>query len=286
MDRWIIYLKERFPLPTYVLLSLGFSISGAYLTQSHWQFKNLIASFIGLMLFFFELRLMDELKDYAKDQVAHPTRPLPRQLISVKEVRHCIHLIILSMLIYGLIIYILLNPYAGILYSLISIYLWLMYREFYLGTWLSSRPFSYGLTHQIIIIPICLFCVSVHQQGNLLISSHMFAYCSCVLGAFFTYEICRKLNPQSHPILKTYLLVCGRTKTSLTVMILTLLAGASALGSGTEALLWPIEVCLIISLSSLFWWPERFKLTESLATLSLALHIWSIPIHYLLRSRS
>ena len=39
------------------------------------------------MLFFAELRLMDELKDYEKDLIAHPERPLPRGLLSREEVR-------------------------------------------------------------------------------------------------------------------------------------------------------------------------------------------------------
>ena len=41
--------------------------------------------FIGVSLFLIfitELRFMDELKDYEKDKIAHPDRPLPRGLVT------------------------------------------------------------------------------------------------------------------------------------------------------------------------------------------------------------
>ncbi len=46
MDRWMIYFKERFPLPVYVTLVAGFAVSGALLTGEPIVWTKLLASFL------------------------------------------------------------------------------------------------------------------------------------------------------------------------------------------------------------------------------------------------
>ena len=78
---WLIYIKERFPLPVYLLLSVGMAWNGLLALQAQ---PDLVSRLLGptmILLFFFCLRLMDEVKDYKKDLSAHPERPLPRGLV-------------------------------------------------------------------------------------------------------------------------------------------------------------------------------------------------------------
>ena len=79
---WLIYSKERFPLVTYLLLVGGITLSAQLLHSSAIDWKGFGVASVALLLFFAELRLMDELKDYEKDKIAHPGRPLPRGLVS------------------------------------------------------------------------------------------------------------------------------------------------------------------------------------------------------------
>jgi 4-hydroxybenzoate polyprenyltransferase len=249
---------------------------------------------MAFMVFFAELRLMDELKDYSKDCIAHPERPLPRGILSTLEAQTAIFCLFVGMLIIGFSIGVFFSQLAGSLYLSLTFYLWLMYKEFYLGSKLSDFPLAYAISHQIVLIPLCLFSVAIHSKTchlnlvalELLEPSASLAYVFTVLGSFFAYEICRKLNPKSHPILQTYLKYYGKKKTSLLILSAILMAALGAYGFGAQMILWPIELVLFLSLAFIFLLPHRFQWIETLATVSLAVHIWSVPIQSILKSTS
>ena len=277
MAAWLTYLKERFPLPVYVLVVGGLCASGASLSSGSVAALAIGVSFFGLMLFFALLRLMDELKDYDKDQVAHPDRPLPRALLSVSQTKQMVQRGAASMLVAALCAGVLTDVRAGGAYLLVTGYLWLMYEEFYCGAWLEQRPLLYALTHQLILIPICYFCVLV-VQPEMLTSLLPFYFGLCSLGAFFAYEVCRKLDPEAHPILRTYLTVYGRWGAFVIVLVATLVAAAGAGALGLQHLLLPVQVMLMLSLSVLWFKPGAYRIPEGVAGLSLLLHLWAIPV--------
>ena len=278
----LTFIKERLPLPTYLILVGGISISGITLMESPWLNPSLGLSIVGLLLFFVVLRIMDEYKDYEKDLIAHPERPLPRGVLSVQQVQYLIRWGILGMILTSSVALVLNSLVSAACYLVITGYLWLMYKEFYAGSWLSSRPLLYAATHQIIIIPLCLFTPFL-LQGDALGNVRTIYFALLVLCAFFSYEICRKLDPNAHPILHTYLTHYGQGKTYLMVTILT--AGGSVLAFllGTGPILWPIQVTLLIGLLTLWFAPNAYKIPEFIATLSLLAHLWVIPITHLIR---
>lgn len=283
MAAWITYLKERFPLPVYVLLIGGFCLSGAYLMNQSIVAPEFTLSFIGLFLFFALLRLMDERKDYDKDLVAHPERPLPRGVLSIKQVDQAIIIMTWMMIAYSGMLYWVVNPVSSIVYGVITGHLWLMYKEFYVGDRLEKSPILYAITHQLIILPICLFCV-IATQPSLWDQPITWYYGMAVLGAFFSYEVCRKLDPSAHPILKTYLYIYGPKGTTLLVIATTLVATVGAFGLDLHTTLLPFQILLVASLALLWVKPQAFKAVEGLATLSLLAHLWSIPVHYWIKN--
>jgi len=129
------------------------------------------------------------------------------------------------------------------------------------------------------VFAVCIFAVTVTRPG-LAGSIQTLWMGLAVLGSFFSYEVCRKLDPQAHPVLKTYLGVYGRNVTGLVVVIACLLAGLGAWGLGLELLLWPAEGLLVASLVLLFARPKQYKIVEGVATLSLLLHLWAIVIEH------
>jgi 4-hydroxybenzoate polyprenyltransferase len=272
-------MKERFPLVTYLLLSGAMCWSGAALFQVS-PFSTPIQtglSMVGLLLFFFELRLMDEWKDYEKDKLAHPTRPLPRGLISPAEVRIGISVGMALMMAFTSLLGFLNYSDAAGMYGGITVYLWLMYKEFFVAEKLSSMPFLYGFTHQVILLPLMAFPVAIfHSKGWLQSSSLELGL--TVLGAFFTYELCRKLDPQAHPVLKTYPQVYGRGGTffRITLTTATAMLGSSLLHIESVS----VPPLMITWLASLIWMfrPTIHKGVEALATLSLLAHLACIPL--------
>ncbi len=278
MNSWLIYLKERFPLPVYFLLSGGLAVSGSVLVGRPISSMPTLYAFVYGMWLFATLRLMDELKDYDKDLIAHPYRPLPRGVLKVGLVEKVIHgsMLLGVAISFGFFAF---DKVASILALITTAWLWLMYKEFYLGEKLSKRPLLYAITHQIILVPFCLaLSVAPMEDGN--VNYFVFWWAVGVLGSFFTYEVSRKLDPKAHPVLDTYLSVYGKGGSMAIVLVLSVLCFLS----GIKVMLpfWTIPWAVLTVLSYGLLWaqnPEKpgklHKVIEGFATLSLFFFIWS-----------
>ncbi len=159
IKRWCQFLIERFNPSSYFfligtfvmahLLIAGISFSGPYLFTF---IKKFILGALLSFLFFFKLRLYDEIKDYETDLLINPTRPLPRGLFSLSHFKLIIGIIIfLELLLVGLwapqAIFILLFT---ILYSL------LMFKEFFIKDIIRPHLTTYALLHTIVSVPFSL----------------------------------------------------------------------------------------------------------------------------------
>ena len=276
MGKWLKYSKQRFPIVVYLILSAGFSLSANYILFDSFSAFSFAGSFLGVLLFFFELRLMDEYKDYEKDKIAHPSRPIPRGLLTLQQVKRAIQYILGGMFGYAFILGLAINISAGIYYFLLTIYLYLMYREFFISNWLNKKPILYAVSHQLILIILCAFSFSCFF-GYKFFSEQYFQYSFLALFSFFSYEICRKLNPNSHVILKTYLSVFGMKKVFGLVCILSLSSFLTLMIQSypSAVILIPVSLCLLLSAGALLFNKNLYKLTEAIASLSLLLNIWS-----------
>lgn len=280
MERWMTYFQERFPFGTMVSLVLGLSISGIYLHSNVFMPLPFLISFIGIFLFLALLRLMDEVKDFDKDCIAHRERPLPRGLIKKEEAATMVDMVLLCMFAYSMLIWVFLQGVAALAYVGLIVYLQLMYKEFGIGKWLNNRPVFYAISHQLVIFPVAFFLVSVAHPSYIFAAS-TWSFGLMLLGAFFCYEICRKLDPHAHPVLATYIHFYGFRKTfELALLVLALSAmGALALGYGT--LLIPFEAIVLVSLCLLFFQSMWYKFAEITASISLLMHVWAVAIYHL-----
>ena len=166
-----IYLNERFPLGKNSFFVLIFTLSGyiytslLYNSKIMYLFTNvvkirifqykIIALFIIIFMFFFQLRITDEFKDYEEDLKYRAYRPVQRGVISLKTLRKIgiatvIIQIILAHVINSKLIYFML---------LVWIYMFLMTKEFFIKNWLTERILIYALSHVVIMIFITLVIV-------------------------------------------------------------------------------------------------------------------------------
>lgn len=148
--RWAAFVQERFPLLVHLPLVLAFG-GGNLVVALHGGTVLLsagrIAAILGLtLLFFFRLRLFDELKDHDTDLTEHPERPLPRGLVSAAEAQR---VAAGSLVLEGAIALLLGWPTAAA-WVLAAIYSLLMYREFFCGRWLRPKMELYALTHTLV----------------------------------------------------------------------------------------------------------------------------------------
>jgi 4-hydroxybenzoate polyprenyltransferase len=152
--RWWIYQRERFPLAGHVPLIAAFSFCAVSYsrmlrtgstTMPPWP--ALAVAFITCLLFFLELRIADEFKDFEEDSKFRPYRPVPRGLVTLRELGGLFVLAALAQLGAGW----LLAPRMALLLLVPWIYLLGMSKEFWARDWLVARPIHYLWTHMLIM---------------------------------------------------------------------------------------------------------------------------------------
>lgn len=279
MKNWIEFFKERTPIASYLLMTSGPVASGYFLTQAPHAHTPLLA-FLGFLLFFLVLRMMDEYKDYEKDVLAHPKRPLPRGLIPLPEFHRGIMTGVGLMIALVAFMFVFGMKGTAILYSLVIGHLWLMYKEFYASKWLNQHPLLYALTHQLILVSLCLFCISSFRaDGTYGFSKTDWIYSFSVLFAFFCYEVCRKLDPEAHPVLKTYRYVYGLMgvlRIIGTLVIMHLLFLHFLFNDNNKQYFFFLTPLLLIgSVMALSQDKLKFKAVELIATFNLLLFLYS-----------
>jgi 4-hydroxybenzoate polyprenyltransferase len=158
-NRWWIYQRERFPLAGHTPVIAAFSLAAvgySILEQGSNKLpgaRQIVVAFTCSFLFFLQLRLADEFKDFKEDRLYRPYRPVPRGLITLRE---------LAFVWVGSILLQLLSVLwltARLLPLLVAVwaYQFLMSREFFRRDWLKRHPMAYMMSHVVIMPLIFLF---------------------------------------------------------------------------------------------------------------------------------
>ena len=179
-----IYLNERFPLGKNSFFVLIFTLSGYIYTGLLYNSKiikpilskevnraallwdkeidkvpiiwyKLLSLFIIIFMFFFQLRITDEFKDYEEDLKYRPYRPVQRGIISLKALGK----IGIATIIIQIILAHVINPKLIYFMLLVWVYMFLMTKEFFIKNWLTERILIYALSHVVIMIFITLVIV-------------------------------------------------------------------------------------------------------------------------------
>src|SRR5262245_34831867 len=151
MYRWWIYQRERFPILAHGLLIAAFSLSAlcasillrGQITLPGWL--PAVVAFVTAFLFFLQLRIADEFKDFEEDSRYRPYRPVPRGLVTLRElgvlgvITSCCQLALAFVLQLDL----------ALLLLVVWLYLALMSKEFFVGDWLKRRPILYLASHML-----------------------------------------------------------------------------------------------------------------------------------------
>jgi hypothetical protein len=105
------------------------------------------AGFASSFLFFLQLRITDEFKDAEDDARFRPYRPVPRGLVSLRELAVVGVLAALIQLVLALVVY----PPLVMVLVVVWAYLGLMTKEFFVSDWLKRHPVVYMATHMLIM---------------------------------------------------------------------------------------------------------------------------------------
>lgn len=191
--RWMTFIRERFSPFSYiplVLLFVGMNGSfGTKITGVSWVNPNLYLVWPLCLLFFFRMRLFDEIKDYQTDLRVNPSRPLPRGLLTIGQLKK---MIVVSMVLEGLLAsslgrLTLVGYVTGLCFSL------LMYNEFFLSDFLSDKLTTYAVSHTFVSVILGMIIsvglVGYHSQ---LLSASSWGYFLTNWALFNLFEFARK----------------------------------------------------------------------------------------------
>jgi 4-hydroxybenzoate polyprenyltransferase len=162
MKRWLVYQSERFPLAGHGPLVLAFSASAVcYSSLLRGQavvpsLLSFVVAFVTSLLFFLQLRIADEFKDYEDDSRYRPYRPVPRGLVALRELAW----VGVAAGVIQLALALLLEPSVTWLLVIAWVYLALMTREFFAAHWLKRHPVVYMTSHMVILPLVDLYATA------------------------------------------------------------------------------------------------------------------------------
>lgn len=299
-EKWNIYQKSRFPLLKHGILIAAFSSSAVSFSaiiagRSMPELISYIVAFITCFLFFLQLRIADEFKDYEEDCQYRSYRPVPQGIITLKELKN---LFIVSSVIQLAAAAFLDIKLAGIL-LVVWVYLACMSKEFGIKSWLKAHPITYMWSHMLIMPMVDFYATATDW---ILFESPPYAIYWFVALSFFNginLEIGRKIRSPRHEEtgVDTYSVLWGAKRACATWLSMVLLTGLCAIGAAYY--LPDLFFCFVIGFVTVYfassvYHTKKFlkdtmkgdgKLFENLSgmfTLSIYLLLGLIPLAYTL----
>ncbi|MHC4077640.1 MAG: UbiA family prenyltransferase [Planctomycetota bacterium] len=293
-NRWWIYQRERFPLVAHGLLIAVFCASAVtYVAQlcnsSGATLGQFGAAFGTAFCFFFQIRVADEFKDHAEDCAHRPYRPVPRGLVTLRELRWAAIAAAVLQLMLALVLDVRLVVGLVILW----VYLGLMTTEFFVPRWLKRHPVAYMVSHITIVPLILVYSAACHLIVTGARPGAEVAWFLLAAGANgFVFEIGRKIRApeDEEPGVETYSVLWGPVRATQAWFAAVACAGAAAwlaarlIGFGGVT---AIVQSVLLALLAIAGWRyvqknerRRAKLIEPLSalwTLTVYLNLGPIP---------
>jgi 4-hydroxybenzoate polyprenyltransferase len=295
LGRWWIYQRERFPVLAHGPLIAAFSASAVCYSAlvrgaDRVAPVSLAVAFGTAFLFFLQLRIADEFKDFEEDARFRPYRPVPSGLVTLRElgvlgaIAACLQL--------GLAV----GLDARLLPLLLVTlgYLALMSVEFFAGQWLRARPFLYMASHMAIMPLIDFYataCDWLPADAGLLPGLAWFLLISYFNG--MVIEIGRKIRAPADEErgVETYSVVWGPRGAVLAWLAAMAVCAAFALAAAREIrFVLPVACVLAVlfgaatAVAALYLRASqpgtgrRFELVSGLWTLAMYLSVGVVPL--------
>ena len=296
-NRWWIYQRERFPVFAHTPVIAAFSFSAvcysALLRGAHHLpgWKPCLVSFASSFLFFLQLRLADEFKDFEEDTRYRPYRAVPRGLVSLRDLGRvwvgCVGIqLLLAFWLAPRLIFLLVLTWA---------YLALMSKEFFARRWLKARPITYMVTHMAIMPLVDLYTTSCDWVPTGVARPPHGLLWFLVVSFFngMVVEIGRKIrSPQDEEEgVETYSFLWGRRNAVIAwLALMACTAGCAYISALQIEFARPVLVLLVIlycaAVGAGFYFlrgavPKRGKLIETMAgvwSLLMYLSLGFVPI--------
>jgi 4-hydroxybenzoate polyprenyltransferase len=292
--RWWIYQRERFPLLLHAPLIGAFTSSAVCLSAllrgaaaagsaDGPRWPAFVAAFGTGLTFFLQLRIADEFKDHDDDARHRPYRPVPRGLVTLRELAAVGMACAVAQLALALWVDVRL---VGLL-ALVWAYMVGMSVEFGVRDWLRRHPLTLLWTHMLVLPLFDLYATAYDWMPA---GAHVASGIGWFLGASFcnglVVEVGRKLRAPAdeEPGVETYSALYGRSRAVaglLATMALTWLCAIQVGRRSGHPLLAaaPLAVLLVATAAYALWFlrdprPGRGRIFELLSG------VWTLVLYF------
>jgi len=285
LSRWATYFRERFP-PAQYAISLGaFTWATLAYTQAlHGESRlpgaySFFVGFAVTFLLFLQLRILDEFKDYEEDAKYRPYRPVPRGLVSLKNLAR--------LWLIAAIIQLMLAASIGqrpvVLLLLVLAYSGLMRVEFFVRNWLKAHALAYMGSHILIVPMIAAFIAACSGKAHTVVELAPFFGFSYL--NFCVFELGRKIwaPHEERTGVETYSALWGLRRAAW--VWLAVMWGAAALGvlaAYRAGIVLPYAAAAVVLATIATAMAARFfsDLTQAKGnTFRVASAVWLLGIH-------
>lgn len=296
-NHWWIYQRERFPILAHTPLVAAFSLSAVSYSAlvrgtNHLPgWKSSFVAFATSFLFFLQLRLADEFKDFEEDSRWRPYRPVPRGLIKLSDLRY----VWVGCIVIQLLLALWLAPRLIVLLLITWTYLAFMSKEFFVRAWLKRHPVTYMVTHMAIMPLVDLYATATDwiPAGWSRPPHGLLWFLLVSLFNGMVVEIGRKIrSPQDEEQgVETYSWLWGRKNAVLVWLGMMTITAGFAMGAAVGISFWrptlwilPALLLTAVVISRFFLSaevPRRGKYIETMAgiwSLFMYLSLGSIPM--------
>ena len=288
LKRLYIYQKERFPLLGYIILVASFSFSAiAYSricrgAEGFVSWKIYLVGIFTTITLFLLVRIFDEFKDAEDDAKFRKELPVPRGLISLRELAIMGIVIVILQIVVNLFFF----PKMLIIYFIIIGYLSLMGKEFFIAEWLKKNQFWYVTSHMFIIPLVDIYASGLDWllEGVSAPAGLLFFFAVSYMNGI-VLEIGRKIRTpekESHGVL-SYTSMLGTNRAVILWIIILLvtlslsIAASVFAGYGMTAFIVLGSVFVMCSLPAfLFLANKTHKLSKMIEYASAA---WTIAMY-------
>lgn len=253
IKRWLLFFNERFSPITHVPMIILFCFGTATFVDIREPSPKIYASILAF-IFFFRLRLFDEIKDYELDIKINPTRPLPRGLLTVFDLKLGIIFCVISEY------YFLANflPFSFRFWIIATLWSFFMYKEFFIPNLIKPHLTTYATTHTFVTVPLTLSLLCGMNQ-NAMIQNNDFIVSVGAWMVFNIFELGRKTFTQDEEKneVESYSKIWGRAGAVTLVLVHSLIASlafdhAYPFFNSSKSLYLPTLILVISSILFLF----------------------------------
>lgn len=289
LKKWYTYQKERFPVAMFgtYIFCIVFAVFCFcnYIGEINYNeflkdklfgqapilytvdYIKLIPMFIVAFLQFLMVRITDEFKDYEEDCKYRPYRPVPRGLITLKELK----ILFIICAILQVVITFLFNRYSLIHLALVWAFSALLSKDFFIKKFIDKHMLIGVFLDEILMLILVLYLSSYIYIGSNIWPILLISYLVSL-----TVEIARKVRckEDEEEGVKTYTAVFGIGKAILILFILeTLLMLLQLKVLGTIHLPWIVGVYVLTNIINLLFVKKKNKKLAKMTELSANIYI-------------